>query len=142
MELLQSFDTSEFTPNVKLLSLCGDEPLIKTELKHYLSGDENLVQCHSSITSIIKHRYVEPTSDGKELSKLFSVNHLDEVLPPKLKNDLCDKLYSIIEDFDLILIADFGHGLMSENIREIVQRGPLLLLLIAKQTAIILDSIL
>ncbi|MDC1005759.1 PfkB family carbohydrate kinase [Opitutales bacterium] len=112
----------EFTQNVKLLSLCGNEPLINRQLKNYLSEDENLVQCHSSITSIIKHRYVEPTSDGKELSKLFSVNHLDKNHPDKkITSRLLDKLKTEIKDFDLVLVADFGHGVMSEEIRHIVQ---------------------
>lgn len=112
----------EFTQNVKLLSLCGNEPLINRQLKNYLSEDENWVQCHSSITSIIKHRYVEPTSDGKELSKLFSVNHLNNNHPDKkVTSRLLDKLKTEIKDFDLVLVADFGHGVMSEEIRHIVQ---------------------
>ena len=112
----------EFTQNVKLLSLCGNEPWINDELNNYLSADENLIQYHSNFTSIIKHRYVEPFNEGKELSKLFSVNHIDKEHPSSnIEKGLYNQISSIIEDFDLVLVADFGHGLMSSKIRNLVQ---------------------
>jgi len=112
----------EFTPNVKLISLCGNEPWINDELNNYLSADENLIQHHSKFTSIIKHRYVEPFNEGKELSKLFSVNHIDKEHPgSNIEKSLYNQISSIIEDFDLVLVADFGHGLMSSKIRNLVQ---------------------
>jgi bifunctional ADP-heptose synthase (sugar kinase/adenylyltransferase) len=58
------------------------------------------------------------------LSKLFSVNHLDKEHPQEatLKN-LSAKLKREIKNFDLVLVADFGHGLMSDGIRNIVQEA-------------------
>ena len=112
----------EFTPEVKLLSLVGKETWVERFLDNHLSFEENWVFQESSFTTIIKHRFVEPLSDGKELSKLFSVNHLDEEYPEKpIINKLSEKLKREISNFDLVLVADFGHGVMSDDIRIIVQ---------------------
>ena len=120
----------EFTSNVKLIGLCGKEPWLINQLKVLLNSDENLIHHHSKFTTIVKHRYVEPFFEGKELSKLFSVNHIDKDHPSSnIEKDLYNKISSIIEDFDLILVADFGHGLMSSEIRKLVQdRAPFLAL--------------
>lgn len=112
----------EFTANVKLFSLAGTESWLDPLLQNHLSKEENWVQREPEFTTVVKHRFVEPLSDGKELSKLFSVNHIDRDHPKtptqeRLKNVLQEKL----KDFDLVLVADFGHGLMSEPLREIVQ---------------------
>ena len=112
----------EFTPQVKLLSLVGKETWVEKFLDDYLSFEENWVFQESSFTTIIKHRFVEPLSDGKELSKLFSFNHLNEDYPEKvIINKLSEKLKRESTNFDLVLVADFGHGVMSDDIRNIVQ---------------------
>lgn len=112
----------EFTKNVKLLSLCGNEPRVEKFLDDHLSVQENWVLKEPSFTTIVKHRFVEPLSDGKELSKLFSVNYLDEKYPGKaIIKKLFEKLKREIKNFDLVLVSDFGHGVMSDVIREIVQ---------------------
>jgi cytidyltransferase-like protein len=112
----------EFTPQVKLLSLAGTEPWLDPLLKNYLSKEEDWIQREPDFTTIIKHRFVEPLSDGKELSKLFSVNHIDNNhTDSSIQKRLSAKLRKKIKDFDLVLVADFGHGVMTKIIREIVQ---------------------
>lgn len=112
----------EFTTNVKLFSIIGQEPWIDPFLKKYLLDNQNWVLQKSHFTTIVKHRFVEALSDGKELSKLFSVNHIDKNHPnSSTQKELALRLRKIIKDFDLVLVADFGHGLMSEEIRAIVQ---------------------
>ena len=112
----------EFTHNVKLMSLVGKEPWVEKLLDDHLSVEENWVLKEPNFTTIVKHRFVEPISDGKELSKLFSVNYLNEEYPGKaISNKLTEKLKREIKNFDLVLVSDFGHGVMSEEIRHIVQ---------------------
>lgn len=112
----------EFTPNVRLFSLAGNEPWIDQFLKEHLSEEENWIQQEPGFTTIVKHRFIEALSAGKELSKLFSVNHIDKDHPSSsIQNKMSSKLRKKIKDFDLVLVADFGHGLMSPDLREIVQ---------------------
>ncbi len=61
----------EFTPNVRLFSLAGNEPWIDQFLKEHLSEEENWIQQEPGFTTIVKHRFVEALSAGKELSKLI-----------------------------------------------------------------------
>lgn len=112
----------EFTPNVKLLSLAGQESWLSLHLEQYLSNNEDWMFHDPKFTTIVKQRYVEPLDDGKELSKLFSINYLDAEMPsPKTQESILIKVAQHIKDFDLVLVADFGHGIMTEDLRQLIQ---------------------
>jgi sugar/nucleoside kinase (ribokinase family) len=60
----------------------------------------------------VKRRFVEPAF----LSKLFEVCFLeDRPLPEDLEQKVYSYLERIIKDFDLVLVADFGHGLIEKK---------------------------
>ena len=112
----------EFTDNVQFVSVVGTEPWVETEIRKFVREDnDKIVRC-KEFTSIRKLRFVEPYKDGVELNKLFSVNYINEseISSPAEKRVL-DTLDSMIKDFDLVLVMDFGHGLMTTRIRELVQ---------------------
>lgn len=71
----------EFTSHVKLVSLAGSESWVSGELDRYLTGEENQVLRIENFTTIVKQRFVEPITEGYEMSKLFSVNLIDEAPP-------------------------------------------------------------
>jgi cytidyltransferase-like protein len=113
----------QFTPHVKLLSLVGTESWVEEELGRYVHPDEDELIRASGFTTIIKQRFVEPLSEGKELSKLFAVNYIDAQPPPQQVQDaVLDRLGSLIDHFDLVLVMDFGHGLMQDAVRDLVQK--------------------
>jgi len=69
---------------------------------------------------------------GAHEYELFDKSKLVEVLVHILSNILdfcprgtevsvCQKLEAIIENYDLVVVADFGHGLMQDRVRELVQ---------------------
>ena len=112
----------EFTSNVKLLGLVGQEPWVEQRLRRYLEPDNDEILRVPEFTTIVKQRFVEPLREGKELSKLFSVNYIDAQHPDGgLQKKIRERLLSQIEDYDLVLVMDFGHGLMQDSIRELVQ---------------------
>ena len=112
----------EFTPNVKLLTLAGEESWLIPELNKYISKDEDWGVHDPDFTTIIKHRYVEPLSEGNELSKLFSINYISpKETSSKTKESILVKVAKNIRNFDLVLVADFGHGIMTEELRQLVQ---------------------
>jgi len=113
----------EFTTQVKLLGLVGNEPWLESTLSGFLEPEGDGLVRSSEFTTVVKQRFVEPRAEGKELSKLFSVNFVDKRGPgPALQQALLDKLETEIDRYDLVLVMDFGHGVMEDRIRDFVQK--------------------
>lgn len=112
----------QFTSKVDLVSLAGIEPWVKPTLSQILGNKEHLIYRDPEFTTIIKQRYISQTIQGKELEKLFSVNYINEHSP---SNDTISRLESIIlkkiKNYDLIMVTDFGHGLLQKPLRELIQ---------------------
>lgn len=113
----------QFTPNIKLISLVGTEEWVEPTLAKYINKTEDGIIRSSDFTTIIKQRFVEPLSEGKELAKLFAINVIEEqYLSEKIQALVCGLINTCIKDYDLVMVMDFGHGLMHEKIRELVQK--------------------
>lgn len=111
-----------FTPHVKLISLVGKEPWVDDTLSLYFEDDQDLLVRSEDFTTIRKRRVVEPWKEGSELNKLFSVNYIDEGNPSQqTEQKVLDTIQENINDFDLVLVMDFGHGVMTEKVRNLVQ---------------------
>ncbi len=112
----------EFCANVRLVSLVGTESFVDTHIRDYIAPEEDGIIRDESFTTIVKQRFVEPTAEGKELGKLFSINIIDSE-PPKesTQRAVLERIDHDIKEFDFVLVADFGHGLMQREIRESVQ---------------------
>ena len=112
----------QFTNQVKFLSLVGTEPWVQPILQEHLAADQDLVFREKEFTTIIKQRYVEPFVEGKELSKLFAVNYIDADPPAaEIQKKIEGAIQAEIEKADVVLLADFGHGLMQAQIRKLIQ---------------------
>lgn len=114
----------QFTSNIRFLSLVGTEPWVEPFLKENILPAEDAVIRDASFTSIIKQRFVEPLSKGKEMSKLFAVNYLDGKPPSsKIQEQVIVRLTEEMKGVDAVLLLDFGHGLMQPAVRELVQES-------------------
>lgn len=59
--------------------------------------------------TVIKERFVEPDS----LNKLFGLTYIDDTpIEDNLRRDICLYLEEEIPKYDLVIVADFGHGLI------------------------------
>src|SRR5207244_113288 len=67
----------QFTKNVRFISVVGTEPWVEPMLAAEIAPHEDLVLREPTFTTIIKQRFVEPLTEGKEMIKLFSVNYID-----------------------------------------------------------------
>ena len=112
----------EFTDDIQFVSVVGTEPWIEREIGRFVREEnDKIIRCEE-FTSVRKLRFVEPYKDGVELNKLFSVNYINEAeIPESAERKVLDSLAAMIHDFDLVLVMDFGHGLMTPQIREFVQ---------------------
>ncbi|MEQ1761344.1 MAG: PfkB family carbohydrate kinase, partial [Vicinamibacterales bacterium] len=114
---------AQFTKHVRLLSLVGTEPWVLPALREALAPEQIAVLAEPSFTTVVKQRFVEPGSgSGKELPKLFSVNYLDSAPP---SHDVADRVLAgiraEIDKADVVLVADFGHGLLNAEARGFIQ---------------------
>ncbi|MEO6005728.1 MAG: PfkB family carbohydrate kinase [Opitutus sp.] len=112
----------EFTPHVKLISLLGAESWLGERLGAFIPETDADFVRSPNFTTVVKQRFVEPRVEGKELAKLFSVNFIDRDHPgDALQRAVLAKIAAQIDDYDLVLVMDFGHGLMEDSIRDFVQ---------------------
>jgi rfaE bifunctional protein nucleotidyltransferase chain/domain len=120
----------EFTPHGRFISLVGTEPWVEAALSDHVPPGSDLIVRDPTFTTIIKQRFVEPLSDGKELSKLFSVNFIDADPPSESALDrLLTRVDEVIDEVDAVFLLDFGHGMMQSGVRDLVQeRAPFLAL--------------
>jgi cytidyltransferase-like protein len=121
----------EFASNIKLVSILGNESWVDDEVRKYIGPDEDHILRVPNFTSIIKQRFVEPKIRSghsglhhNELSKLFSVNYIDQQQPiEKIQQIVIKRIGEQIKDADLVLVMDFGHGVMEPLVREFVQEN-------------------
>ena len=67
--------------------------------------------------TVAKRRYLEPNF----LTKMFEVQYLDDTpLPEILEQQVHSRLNGELERHDFLVTADFGHGLMTEQLRDYV----------------------
>lgn len=120
----------QFTPHVRLLSLLGTEPWVDPFLRGHVAPEEDKCVRHPAFTTISKQRYVEPLVEGKEMSKLFSVNYIDAAAPDaEAQARLAERARAEMAGTNVVLLLDFGHGMMQAPLRDLVQdAAPLLAL--------------
>jgi cytidyltransferase-like protein len=111
-----------FCDHVHLLGLVGEESWVEPMLRTYIGEEDDLCLREKSFSTVVKQRFAEPLREGKELNKLFSVNLIDTDPPDRpVEEMLLSRLEKIIGDYDIVVVTDFGHGVMSENLRRLVE---------------------
>jgi len=112
----------EFTPHVRLATVTGDEPWLGKLLQPYRKCLSGLIRRKDGVT-IVKQRFVEPKAEGKELSKLFSLNFIrNEPLDAKTEKKFLARLRKLVRWADVVLVMDFGHGLMTSPVRRMLEK--------------------
>lgn len=116
---------SSFSKNVTVCSIVGAETDIHSAILESLSSEMkvDLVFEHGFQTPV-KRRYLERRGIRDEYEKLFSVNLLQEMTIKNLveRSDFYRKLEVLAEKNDLIVLADYGHGVMDEIAMNILQK--------------------
>ena len=104
---------SSFVQNINLISYLGEKQEHLSFFKKSMPKNINLeVVAKSSSPSIVKKRFIEKINGHK----LLGVYDLDEKPLNKVdKNILENKLRKTIKISDLIIVVDYGHGLLSNS---------------------------
>lgn len=111
-----------FCDNVKYVSLLGAETEVYARMEEVLTDEENHCIISPGFTTPLKKRYVQPGNPGNELIKLFSVNYIHrEEISEEVQDQVCERILSSTKGADLVLLLDFGHGMMTPRVRETIQ---------------------
>ena len=102
--------------NVTICSMIGEEPNI---LNNIHVNKELIVDKNYKTT--IKRRYIEKHGMREDYDKLFSINYFNENNFDK--SAFSKKLLKIIHNYDLVVVTDYGHGLIDSKIIDILQNN-------------------
>ncbi|MBU4449586.1 MAG: adenylyltransferase/cytidyltransferase family protein [Proteobacteria bacterium] len=107
---------ANFAGQVELISVLGNrnhyEPFIRAALNKKIKPDFFTVE---GIPTVVKRRIL----DGYSLNKLIEIYDLDErELPPAVSEAICTTIRERAAKADVVLISDFGHGAINDQIIE------------------------
>lgn len=115
---------ASFSNKVTLMSIIGSEEGIRRKLFEEL-GDRVRLDLMNSKTfpSIMKHRYLTRNEKREEYRKIFAINNIPEYMQyeEEVHRGFQEKLETQIEDYDVVFLCDFGHGLVNRKVMDIVQ---------------------
>lgn len=103
-----------FVDKVNLISCIGDnnQELIENSLKENI---ERTLFVQDGSKTLTKTRYIEDYT-GK---KTFQIYNTDELkITPENEENIIRYLENNIDKFDIIIVPDFGHGMISNNLKK------------------------
>lgn len=113
----------QFTKNVSLLSAINSDILRLNKEIFDKNSKKNLI-INKNFEKIIKERVVEFDNKKKtNLKKIITINHFNKIEYKKSNElKLLNFLKKNIKNFDLVIVQDFGHGLITEKIADYVEK--------------------
>jgi rfaE bifunctional protein nucleotidyltransferase chain/domain len=114
-----------FCEGVELITCLGSKNTYEQFIRHHLKSNITpRFSYHPTASTNIKRRFVEVDL----LRKLFEVNYLDGVAMPESESqEARNSLESIIGDYDLVVVGDYGHGFIDrEMIKTLCARAKFL----------------
>ncbi len=123
--LATAMHVSAFTPNVTFLSVMGNCEETLDKAKNDLTDEMTLELIRSEAFPTIKrHYFLTKDEKREEYRKIFAVNNLPEILEygEDEKKELLQRLDCIIEDFDLVIVCDYGYGLLDRNLIDVLEK--------------------
>jgi bifunctional ADP-heptose synthase (sugar kinase/adenylyltransferase) len=115
---------AEFAGQVTVCGVVGNEPRIHSRILGDLGCIMMLdLQFNSQFRTVVKRRFLEQRGIRKEYEKIFSINYLaDEKQHANIDfNEFYIRLEKTIADYDVVVVTDYGHGLITQPVMEILQ---------------------
>lgn len=115
---------ASFSENVTIMSIVGKEETVHSRMLDELSDKMRVDMTYSdTFETIVKRRYVSLNEKREEVDKIFAINNLptpmciDDKSLDRFKGKLRDK----IGHYDVVVLCDFGHGLIDKEVMDIIQ---------------------
>lgn len=117
--LAASNQVSDFCKDGKIISYLGDSQEQNKFIEESLGTNITLDFINKSNSpTILKTRFV----DNYTKSKTFGVYDMnDELLNEDENARLCSKIDNCIEDYDLVIVVDYGHGLITPKVVSLLE---------------------
>jgi bifunctional ADP-heptose synthase (sugar kinase/adenylyltransferase) len=115
---------SSFSDNVTLMSIIGTEENVHSRILDELSDKMRIDMTYSNeFETIVKKRYVSLNEKREEVDKIFAVNNLPTpmCIDSEAMDKFKDKLREKISQYDVVVLCDFGHGLVDREVMEMIQ---------------------
>jgi rfaE bifunctional protein kinase chain/domain/rfaE bifunctional protein nucleotidyltransferase chain/domain len=110
---------ANFCDKVDLIAMLGEFESEEAFVKEHLHGNINHVFFYKEKSpTIVKQRYV---GEGATIQKLFEVHRINPFdLSASEQSMLQDQILSRINEYDLVLVVDFGHGFISHDTARLI----------------------
>ena len=107
-----------FCGTVTLVTVLGGDPAQEAFVRSKLHPNVRLETVGAPARpTITKRRYLEPNF----LTKMFEVQYLNDTpIPEEMEAAVVERLTRELSGHDLLLVADFGHGMMTDRLREFI----------------------
>jgi len=108
---------------VQLVTLLGREDSREDFVSDNLKSNVNVKFFYRDDgPSVIKRRYINQYQE----QKMFEINYInDSNISERFESDVIDYLGSVIHEYDLILVSDFGHGFITNNLIQEIEKFPI-----------------
>lgn len=115
---------ASFSKNVTMMSIVGNEINLMEKIENDLAKSMELDLLHSErIPTIVKQRYLTKNDKRDEYQKIFVVNNIqaEKDYESEIKSEFIDKLSKKIEEYDVVFLCDFGHGLIDPKAQKVIE---------------------
>jgi bifunctional ADP-heptose synthase (sugar kinase/adenylyltransferase) len=100
-----------------VLTAVGTEGRYQRVIDEALEGAQHIdLVTLSTAPTIVKRRYI----DAYFSQKLFEVYEMEDKLPPEDEAAIVSRLEAALADHDVVLCIDFGHGLVTRGVAELL----------------------
>jgi len=118
---------ANFSKHVTITGIIGAE---SQEVYNHILNDLGQtvhidLQLDEKFRTVVKKRFVERHGVRNEYAKLLSINYLPDERQETVINreGFNKKLKNIISDYDIVLIADYGHGLIDHTTMKTIEEN-------------------
>lgn len=107
---------ANFCKNVTLLTYVGDDGRDKYFRSKIADNVKFIPVVVEDKPTVTKRRFLDPSF----LTKMFEVQYInDEELSGAVEQKVIDEFNFNVQDQDMVVIGDFGHGMITPNLKEI-----------------------
>lgn len=111
---------SDFCKKIDILSYIGDNEKNDKFLQHYIKKNISIKSFQKNDSpTIIKTRYIDNETNSK-LIGVYKIN--DEIINFNIEKKILNFLNKNIEKYDNVIVADYGHGLISKKMIQLIQK--------------------
>ena len=116
---------SNFTSHVSLLSMMGAEADLLDFVQKKMQGVDLAILQDNRFVTPVKKRYLRHNKQRQEYLKLFSANRLikSDVRKHFDYSKFHAKLKEMLPQYDMVVVCDYGHGLLDDEALRIIEAG-------------------